>query len=206
MSSCRMLPIGITPRDGNTSAAADSMDLRMRCGRQTHAEQAYQRHLLQVQYVDGLVGHLLTRLEQVGILDEAIVVVTADHGVSFRGDTPRRAIGDKNAYEVGLVPLFIKAPHQSSGVVDTTPSRAIDVLPTVAAFLGIELPWLHQGQPLPRSPGAESPLAVPAHLGGEVELNHVADGVRDATEYAVLRYSELAKDASIPMPLVTTTA
>ncbi len=55
---------------------------------QALAEQGYQRHLFQVEYVDRLLGHLLDRLEQVGILDEAILVVTADHGASFRADTP----------------------------------------------------------------------------------------------------------------------
>ena len=44
---------------------------------------------------------LLARLESVGILDEAFFVVTADHGISFRPDTPRRDITDDNAYEVG---------------------------------------------------------------------------------------------------------
>lgn len=151
---------------------------------QALAEQAYLRHLLQVQYVDRLIGNLLARLDQVGILDEAILVVTADHGASFRADTSRRAIGEENAYEIGIVPLFIKAPHQSFGVIDTTPARAIDVVPTVAAYLGIELPWLHQGQSLTRDPRTHPQLKVQAYRGDEVELDHVAEGVLDASEYA----------------------
>ena len=148
------------------------------------AEQAYQRHLLQAQYVDDLVGQLLTRLEEVGILDDAVVVVTADHGASFRVDTSRRVVSDGNAYEIGMVPLFIKAPHQSSGIVDTTPARTIDVLPTVADHLAIELPWLHEGQPLTRDSRRYSPLQVEAPSGEKVELDDVAEGVLDATEYA----------------------
>ena len=84
-----------------------------------------------------------------------------------------------------MVPLFIKAPHQSSGIVETTPARTIDVLPTVAEHLGIELPWQHQGQPLTRK-SENAPAAAGEGLWGrlEVELDDVAEGVLDATEYA----------------------
>jgi hypothetical protein len=149
------------------------------------AEQGYQRHLFQVEYVDRLLGQLLDRLEQVGILDEAILVVTADHGASFRANTPRRGLVDINAFEIGMVPLFIKAPHQSSGVVETTPARTVDVLPTVAEHLGIELPWPHQGQSLIGNSRTASPLQVKAYWEKDlVELDDVAEGVLAATEYA----------------------
>jgi len=152
---------------------------------QALAEQGYQRHLFQVEYVDRLLGQLLDRLEEVGILDDAILVVTSDHGASFRADTPRRALVDSNAFEVGMVPLFIKAPHQSSGIVETIPARTIDVLPTVAEYLGIELPWPHQGQSLTGNPRTVPPLQVKAYWESDlVELNDVAEGVLDATEYA----------------------
>ena len=152
---------------------------------QALAEQGYQRHLFQVEYVDRLLGQLLDRLEEVGILDEAILVVTADHGASFRADTPRRGLVDTNAFEIGMVPLFIKAPHQSFGIVESTPARTIDVLPTVAAHLGIELPWPHQGQSLTENPRAAPPLQVKAYWESDlVELDDVAEGVLDATEYA----------------------
>jgi hypothetical protein len=151
---------------------------------QTLAEQAYQRHLLQVEFVDRLLGRLLARLERTGILDEALVVITADHGASFRVDASRRAMSPENAYEIGLVPLFIKAPHQSKGLVETTPARTIDVLPTMATYLGIELPWLHDGRSLTGESVGQLPLRVKPHGGEIVELHDVEEGVLDATEYA----------------------
>jgi hypothetical protein len=144
------------------------------------ADQAYQRHLLQVQAVDRMIGDLLARLDSVGILDEAILVVTADHGISFRPDTPRRVITEENAYGVGLVPLFIKAPNQAQGVVDTTPARSIDVLPTVADYLGLELPWAHDGQSLLRTGREAPPLVVRARGTDQVGLEDVEQGVHDA--------------------------
>ena len=83
-----------------------------------------------------------------------------------------------------MVPLFIKAPNQSSGTIDTAAARTIDVLPTVAGYLGIELPWLHEGQTLTRESRMSSPILVQANEGGEVELDDVEVGVLDATEYA----------------------
>ncbi len=145
------------------------------------ADQARQRHLLQVQHVDRMIGDLLAKLESLGILEEAIVVVTADHGISFVPDTPRRDITDGNAYEVGLVPLFIKAPQQDEGVVDTTPARTIDVMPTVAELLGAELPWAYEGQSLIGNPREVPPLVVQAGGGEEIPLGDVEQGVRDAT-------------------------
>src|SRR3954453_18135619 len=46
--------------------------------------QAEQRHLLQLEYTDTLVRRLLTRLRATGLYDKALVVITADHGITFR--------------------------------------------------------------------------------------------------------------------------
>ena len=145
------------------------------------ANQAYQRHLLQVQAVDRMIGELLTRLESRGLLEEALLVVTADHGISFRSGEARRPLTTRNAYEIGLVPLFVKSPHQGRGQVETTPVRATDVLPTVAAHLGLDIPWAHQGRSLLERPIQPAPLVVRASVGEtEVSLDDTAQGMRDA--------------------------
>jgi hypothetical protein len=151
---------------------------------QALADQGYQRQLLQVQYVDRLLGRLIARLEQLEVLDDAMLVVTADHGASFRAGISRRSIDDTNAFETGMVPLFIKAPHQSGGIVDETPARTIDVLPTVAEHLGIELPWPHEGETLTRNTRTAPLLQVKPYRGDPIELIDVAKGMHGATEYA----------------------
>jgi hypothetical protein len=144
------------------------------------ANEGHQRHLLQVQIVDRMIGDMLDRLESVGILDEAIVVVAADHGAAFQSEAPRRAVTDENAYDVGLVPLFIKAPNQGEGVVDSIPSRNIDVLPTVAEYLGLKLPWDHEGQSLVSDQREIRPLEIEARAGHIVELSDPELGVESA--------------------------
>lgn len=99
-----------------------------------------QRHLLQLQFVDSLLGELLGRIRELGIFDEAIIVVTADHGVGFEVADKRRFLTERNRPEVLGVPLFIKYPHQTGGEISTLPTETIDILPTIMEVAGIELP------------------------------------------------------------------
>lgn len=101
---------------------------------------SYQRHLIQTQDVDRRIGQLLDRLEATGTLDESLVVVTADHGVSFVADAPLRRTVPESVGGVMYVPLFLKAPGQSEGVVDDVPRQTVDVFPTIADIIGMDLP------------------------------------------------------------------
>lgn len=106
------------------------------------AVQAWQRHLLQVGYVDKLLGRFLTRLHRVGLWDKALVIVTPDHGISFRGGDLRRHPTRKNLAELAFTPLFVKLPGQEDGrVVDSRHVSTLDILPTIADVLGITIPW-----------------------------------------------------------------
>ncbi|MEJ7714617.1 MAG: sulfatase-like hydrolase/transferase [Thermoleophilaceae bacterium] len=75
-----------------------------------------QRHLLQLGFADLEVQELIARLKKEGMWDKAMVVVAADHGVSFRkGQFDRRKANERNVDEIAPVPLFIKAPSQERG-------------------------------------------------------------------------------------------
>ena len=97
------------------------------------SRQGYQRYLLQLGYVDRLLGRLIDRLRAEGLYDRSLIVVTADHGISFRADLNRRVVVPGNAPDIANVPLFVKQPGQESGRVDEGHARTIDLLPTVAA-------------------------------------------------------------------------
>lgn len=104
------------------------------------AAQVYERYEEQVEFVDRLLGELFEALERTGLLEEAAIVVTADHGVSFTAGASRRDYGVSTAHEVLPVPLFIKAPGQEVGVVDESYVKTVDVVPTLADHLGWQLP------------------------------------------------------------------
>jgi Sulfatase len=110
--------------------------------------QAFQRHLLQLGYVDRLLGQVLDELGESGTWDETLLVVTADHGISFRPGSPLRAPTPETVHEIYNVPLFIKLPGQERGRTLDENAITIDVLPTIVDALDIETNWAFDGQSL----------------------------------------------------------
>lgn len=104
---------------------------------------ALQRHLLEAGYVDSMLGKVIDRMKQVGIWDEALFVVAADHGGAMMAGIPRRNPHPENLGQVAPVPLIIKAPGQSSAEAEVVDRHACltEVLPEIAEQLGIEYPW-----------------------------------------------------------------
>lgn len=110
--------------------------------------QMQQRHLLQVRQVDALLGKLLDTLEQERLLNASLLVVTADHGIGFQPGLPWRGLVRENASSVVNVPLFIKLPGQRQGAVDDRNVNLMDVVPTIADALSVELDWTFDGRSL----------------------------------------------------------
>ena len=113
-----------------------------------YADMLHQRHLLQVGFVDNLVGRLLDHLKKHNVYDETLIIITADHGSSFREGVPRRALTSENYSDIMLVPLFIKLPGQKTGIISDRNVETIDILPTIASILSIELPFNVDGRSL----------------------------------------------------------
>jgi hypothetical protein len=107
-----------------------------------------QRHLLQARHADALVGQLMARLRVLDRYDDSLIVVTADHGVAFEAGQPIRGLGDGNADQVMWTPLLVKEPGQNDGRIDEQPAQAVDVLPTIADHLDLELSFPTDGRSL----------------------------------------------------------
>ncbi len=138
---------------------------------------AFQRHLMQVGFTDALFGRLIDRLKAAGIYDDALIVVTADHGISFRAGRTRREPDETNHHEIVNVPLLIKLPGQTRGRIDDRPVQTIDIVPSVAAALGIPLPWDVDGLSLFQDDGAGGLEASDAYVrsGDETITRRVGD-------------------------------
>ena len=123
-------------------------------GNQAAVDQYWQRHLLQLGYADRVLGRLVARLRRTGLYDRALVVVTADHGISFRAGQKRRPLSAANLQDIAYVPLFVKLPHQKRGRIEGAPARTIDIVPTIADAIGVRIPWHVDGHSLlgPRPP------------------------------------------------------
>jgi hypothetical protein len=113
-----------------------------------YADAAHQRHLLQVGFVDFLVGRLIARLKSLGIYDDTLLIITADHGASYRERMPRRMARTQNLADIIRVPLFIKRPGQQTGEIVDGVAESVDILPTIADVLGARLPFDVDGQSL----------------------------------------------------------
>jgi hypothetical protein len=112
---------------------------------------ARERHLLQLRYTDRLLGELLTRLRDTGTFDDTLLVVTADHGIAFQPGQPVRGLEvgryvDAIHPDVMWVPLLVKRPHQQDGAIVDANVETVDVLPTIADVLGVEVPWKLDGR------------------------------------------------------------
>lgn len=110
---------------------------------------AQQRQIVQTGFGDTLLGQIIDRLKTTGIWEKAMVIVAADHGISFAGgDVPRRWVDTRSMGEVANPPLFIKYPGQKTGRVDPAQSKTLDIVPTIAEELGVEGMYETEGVPL----------------------------------------------------------
>jgi hypothetical protein len=112
--------------------------------------QGYQRHVLQTQYTDRLIGRLLDRLEEEDLLDRSVIVVTADHGGAHEPGKATRTATMETLSEIAPVPLFIKASGQRRGKVSDVPAQAVDVVPTIADLLDVRIWRSAEGRSLLR--------------------------------------------------------
>ncbi|WFE66299.1 sulfatase-like hydrolase/transferase [Micromonospora sp. WMMD714] len=111
-------------------------------------ELAHARHLAQLRYTDRLLGETLRTLRAGGLYDRSLVVLTADHGVSFTRDWQGRGQDaiDHAAGEVAWVPMFVKEPGQRAGRVDDRNWEHVDLLPTIADAVHVRIPWRLDGR------------------------------------------------------------
>ncbi len=107
-----------------------------------------QRHLLQVQYGDQLVGQVLDGLREAGLYDDSLVIVASDHGISFEARTEGRYVEPSTTDALAYAPLLVKAPGQTEGTVDDSNVMSYDVLPTIADILGLDVAWEIDGAPV----------------------------------------------------------
>ncbi|MEB2285560.1 MAG: hypothetical protein B6D46_14085 [Polyangiaceae bacterium UTPRO1] len=103
----------------------------------------------QILAMDAALGELIADLKKRGRYENALIVVTADHG-ELLGEHDIVGHGGRMMYEGLLrVPLVVKLPGASrpQGVI-TNPVQLVDIVPTVLQALGAPLPAGVQGSPL----------------------------------------------------------
>src|SRR5690606_18454279 len=113
--------------------------------------QGWQRHLIQVQWTDTILGEVLDALDRSGIYDEAMGVVVADHGLAISpGVEHQRVITPETVGSVAHIPLLVKHPrsHEQApppGTIDEVRAETVDIVPTIAEVIDIPVPWQVDG-------------------------------------------------------------
>ena len=135
--------------------------------------------------VDSWLGHLMRRVENMGIMENTAFVFTSDHGFCFgesgglfgkmtfakKEDGTLFQHGDPDAQwqhsplyeEIVHIPLIVRAPGLPPGSCDGVTS-VVDVMPTALDILGVE---------------------APANLDGRSLLPAMADSSTPGREFAV---------------------
>lgn len=146
--------------------------------------QDHQRHLLQVGFTDRQLGLLVQRLRDVGLYDRALLVVAADHGVSFRPRRYRRTLTAESFAEIMSVPVFLKLPGQLRGHRDDRAVETIDVLPTILDAIGARFSL--EGQSLLSAPShPRQHRVVPLHAEPGTVRRYASVELRRGIEEAV---------------------
>lgn len=96
-----------------------------------------------IQDADARFADFLRTLDELGLRERTILVVLSDHGEEF-GDHGYLDHGPTLYDELIRVPLVVHLPGRAGGRIDSQ-VRTLDVLPTVAELLGVELPFVHHG-------------------------------------------------------------
>ncbi len=111
------------------------------------------RYAAEVRCLDVGMGEMLDHLRGAGLLDDAVIVVTSDHGEALLDDH-----GFYFSHANGLtedqiaVPLVLAAPGLETPATVDRPVSTVDIVPTVLGLLGLEVPGHLDGADLLAAP------------------------------------------------------
>ncbi len=116
----------------------------------------------EVSYMDHHLGRLFEGLRAAGVWDDAVVVVTADHGETFseHADCWNHGLA---VYDTTVrVPLIVRVPQRGSGRRVAQVVSTIDIVPTILELLD-----------LPEGPRVDGLSLLPLLEGGRLAREHV---------------------------------
>jgi arylsulfatase A-like enzyme len=118
--------------------------------RQQNGRHLISQYAAEISYMDFHIGRLFDELRRRGILDEAILLVTSDHGETFL-EHPRPFSHGNSVYQTTMHSVgVIRLPGgEGGGRRIEEPVSNIDLLPTLLNILGISPPPGIDGEAIP---------------------------------------------------------
>ena len=92
-----------------------------------------------IRYMDDHIGTIVARLKDMGIYDETMIIVTADHGENFGelGVYSEHGTADRTTCRI---PMIVKYPGGKRGHVDSGLHYSVDLLPTLRELFDLDGP------------------------------------------------------------------
>lgn len=105
-----------------------------------------------IRFTDHYMGKFFQDLEELGMMDNTLIIFTSDHGEDFGGREPPGSSvpfghGHNLYHELLHVPLVFVGPGITPQTIDYQ-VRSIDIAPTILKYLMIESPESFQGSSL----------------------------------------------------------
>ncbi len=129
----------------------------------------------EIAFVDSWLGQLLNEVEKRGLLDDTVVIITADHGEGL-GDHEEFTHSMLLYNETTRVPLLVYYPGVEPGTV-AAPVSLVDIAPTVFELLGVEVDHGMDGHSLLRPRPDGEPIYMESLAG---RLQHQWNDTRAA--------------------------
>ncbi|MBW2292508.1 MAG: sulfatase-like hydrolase/transferase [Deltaproteobacteria bacterium] len=103
---------------------------------------------LEIESLDEHLGALFGELRRLRILDDTLVIITADHGEEL-GEHKRFGHVDTLRNTALWVPMIVRYPPKvASGALVASTARHVDILPTILNFVGVKPPDNVRGRSL----------------------------------------------------------
>jgi hypothetical protein len=143
---------------------------------------AYQTFLYQVASADNALADVMSLLKKSGRWDNTMIVVTADHGISFVPTLPQRHTDfteKETVSDIYRIPTFIKYPQQSKAAISDCAMSNLDLLPTIIEATGTKTSWIFDGKSVAQSCPANRVREVASATG---ETSVLSGGFEEARE------------------------
>lgn len=102
------------------------------------ADEEFNRYLNSVHYLDHFVAELIGQYKDLGLYDNTVFIILGDHGEGFGEHGRKQHI--TTIYDEGVhIPFLVHDGRAPEGARVGHPVSVLDVLPTAAAMLGLEI-------------------------------------------------------------------